>query len=320
MKIVAIGGGTGMPALLRGLKQYDHEITAIVTMFDDGGGSGVLRQELGMLPPGDIRNCILALSDAEPLMEAVLKYRFPYGSLKNQNFGNLMLAAMNGVTGSFLEAVQSLSDILAIQGRVLPVTTNDAKLCAAFSDGAVVVGESHIPEYAKQNHTKIHRVFLDQNDVKANSEAVAAILEADAIVISPGSLYTSILPVLLLDEIREALIAAQSAIKIYVCNVMTQNGETDGFDVADHLQAIADHIGQQVIDVCLVHQDPVAEEILLNYRRESATVVHMDEERVRRLGVSVLTGSFAMVLEERPVLRHDSAKIAEAIDLLIRRK
>lgn len=317
MKIVAIGGGTGMPALLRGLKKYNHDITAVVTMFDDGGGSGVLRQELGMLPPGDIRNCILALSDAEPLMEAVLKYRFPYGSLKNQNFGNLMLAAMNGVTGSFLEAVQSLSDILAIQGRVLPVTTNDARLCAEFSDGAVVTGESQIPEYSKEHHARICRVFLDQSDIQANPEAIAAISEADAIVISPGSLYTSILPVLLLSEIQEALIAAKKAKKIYVCNVMTQNGETDGYDVADHLQAIATHIGRQIIDVCLVNHDPVAEEILSNYRREHAGVVHMDEARVRQLGVRVLTGSFATVVEERQVLRHDSAKIAEAIDRLI---
>ncbi len=320
MKIVAIGGGTGMPALLRGLKAYKHEITAIVTMFDDGGGSGVLRQELGMLPPGDIRNCILALSDAEPLMEAVLKYRFPYGSLKNQNFGNLMLAALNGVTGSFLEAVQSLSDILAIQGRVLPVTTSDAELCAEFSDGMIIKGESCIPEYAKEHHERIRRVFLDQTDIEANPEAVAAIAEADAVVISPGSLYTSILPVLLLTEIQKALIDANTAKKIYVCNVMTQNGETDNYDVADHLQAIADHIGQQVIDICLVNHDPVAEEILCNYRRERATVVHMDEERVRRQGVRVLSGSFATVLEERQVLRHDSAKIAAAIDQLIREK
>lgn len=316
MKIVAIGGGTGMPSLLRGLKQYDHEITAIVTMFDDGGGSGVLRQELGMLPPGDIRNCILALSDTEPLMEAVLKYRFPYGSLKNQNFGNLMLAAMNGVTGSFLEAVQSLSDILAIRGRVLPVTTNDAQLCAEFMDGQIVTGESLIPEYAKSRQTRIRRVFLDQPNLGANPDAVAAILEADAVVISPGSLYTSILPVLLLDEIRKALISSKAK-KLYVCNVMTQNGETDGYDVADHLQAIANHIGRQIVDVVLVNHDPVAEEILCNYRREQASVVHMDEERVRRLGVSVLSGSFAAVIEEQGVLRHDSARIAAAIDRLI---
>ncbi len=320
MKIVALGGGTGMPALLRGLKTYDHEITAIVTMFDDGGGSGVLRQELGMLPPGDIRNCILALSDAEPLMEAVLKYRFPYGSLKNQNFGNLMLAAMNGVTGSFLDAVQSLSDILAIQGRVLPVTTSDARLCAEFSDGAIVKGESCIPEYAKEHHAKIQRVFLDQDDIEANPEALLAIAEADAIVISPGSLYTSILPVLLLNEIKTALIAANKAKKIYVCNVMTQNGETDGYDVADHIQAIAEHIGQQIIDVCLVNHDPVAEEVLCNYRREQATIVHLDETRVKNFGVKVLTGSFATVVEERQVLRHDSPKIAAAIDQLIRER
>lgn len=318
MKIVALGGGTGMPALLRGLKAYEHEITAIVTMFDDGGGSGVLRQELGMLPPGDIRNCILALSDVEPLMEAVLKYRFPYGSLKNQNFGNLMLAAMNGVTGSFLEAVRSLSDILAIQGRVLPVTTGDARLCAELSDGAVVTGESCIPEYSKEHHAKICRVFLDRDDIEANPEAVSAIAEADAIVISPGSLYTSILPVLLLEEIRTALITAKNAKKIYVCNVMTQNGETDGYDVADHIQAITEHIGQQIIDVCLVNHDPVSEEILCNYRREQATIVHLDENRVKELGVRVLTGSFATVVEERQVLRHDSFKIAAAIDQLMK--
>ena len=317
MKIVAIGGGTGMPALLRGLKKYEHDITAIVTMFDDGGGSGALREDLGMLPPGDIRNCILALSQAEPLMEEVLKFRFPYGSLKGQNFGNLMLAAMNGVTGSFLEAVQNLSKILAIRGRVLPVTTDDAQLCAEFEDGTVVVGESAIPEYAKQNKTQIRRVFLDPNDLNANPDAVAAIHEADAVIISPGSLYTSIIPVLLLDEIREALIATANVKKIYVCNVMTQNGETDGYDVADHLKAIADHIGRQIIDVCLVNEDAVSEEVLSNYRREQASVVHYDAKRVQEQGVFACCDSFATVVEEMNVLRHDSEKIAAAIIRLI---
>ncbi len=317
MKIVVIGGGTGMPALLRGLKAFEHDITAIVTMFDDGGGSGALREDLGMLPPGDIRNCILALSQAEPLMEEVLKFRFPYGSLKGQNFGNLMLAAMNGVTGSFLEAVQNLSQILAIRGQVLPVTTEDAQLCAEFADGKVVVGESAIPEYAKQNKTRICRVFLDPNDLRANPDAVTAIHEADVIVISPGSLYTSIIPVLLPAEIRDALIASSKSKKIYVCNVMTQNGETDGYDVADHLQAIADHIGRQIIDFCLVNQEPVSEEILSNYRRERAAVVHLDEDRVKEQGVTVLRDSFATVVEKRNVLRHDSAKIAERIIRLI---
>lgn len=316
MKIVAIGGGTGMPALLRGLKKSKHDITAIVTMFDDGGGSGALREDLGMLPPGDVRNCILALSQAEPLMEEVLKFRFPYGNLKGQNFGNLMLAAMNGVTGSFLEAVQSLSKILAIRGRVLPVTTDDAQLCAIFENGKTVIGESRIPEYARQYNTAIRQVFLQPSELQANPDAVQAILEADAVVISPGSLFTSIIPVLLLDEIREALIST-SAMKIYVCNVMTQNGETDGYDVADHLRAIADHIGRQIVDVCLVNNDAVSEEILNNYRKEQASVVHYDAERVEEQGVCVLCDSFATVVAEQNVLRHDSKKIADAIVRLI---
>lgn len=316
MKIAVIGGGTGMPSLLRGLKHYEHEITAIVTMFDDGGGSGILRQELGMLPPGDVRNCILALSDTEPLMEAVFNYRFPYGRLKNQNFGNLMIAAMNGVTGSFLEAVKRLSDILAIRGRVLPVTTEDAQLCAVMRNGQTVVGESAIPEYAKNHHTAINRVFLTPADLSANPEAVTAILEADAVIIAPGSLYTSIMPILLLDEIRQALLTS-SAQKIYVCNVMTQNGETDGFDVAAHLRAIAAHVGKQMIDIVMVNQSPISEEILNNYLRESAHVVHMDEEKVRAMGVKVVYGAFAVVLEELAVLRHDSREVAQAIDALV---
>lgn len=316
MKIAVIGGGTGMPSLLRGLKHYEHEITAIVTMFDDGGGSGILRQELGMLPPGDVRNCILALSDTEPLMETVLNYRFPYGRLKNQNFGNLMIAAMNGVTGSFLEAVKRLSDILAIRGQVLPVTTEDAQLCAMMEDGQTVVGESAIPEYAKSHHIAISRVFLTPSDLSANPEAVTAILDADAVIIAPGSLYTSIMPILLLDEIRQALLTS-SAQKIYVCNVMTQNGETDGFDVADHLRAIAAHVGKQMIDIVMVNQSPISEEILNNYLRESAHVVHMDEEKVQALGVKVVYGAFATVLEDLAVLRHDSSEVAQAIDALV---
>lgn len=234
-KVVVIGGGTGLSNLLRGLKRFTSNITAIVTVADDGGGSGVLRDDLGMLPPGDIRNCILALAHTEPVMEELLQYRFTDGRLKGQSFGNLFLAAMDGISENFMEAVQKVSSVLAVTGKVLPVTLKDVTLKARLNNGNIIEGESNIPKEAIKQNSNIERVFIEPRDARALREAVLAIKDADAIIFGPGSLYTSIIPNLLVKEIKEE-IHKSSAIKIYVSNLMTQKGETDDYTVKDHIK------------------------------------------------------------------------------------
>ena len=226
-KITCIGGGTGLSTMLRGLKHYTSDITAIVTVTDDGGGSGMLREELNMPPPGDIRNCILALSNIEPTMEKLLSYQFTSGSLEGQSFGNLFLAAMNGITESFDKAVARVGDVLAITGRVLPVTNEDIRLMAEFENGSVVYGESTIYQAKREHNCRIKRVQIVPSPVLALEESVQAILEADLVVLGPGSLYTSIIPNLLVGGIAGA-IERTSARKLYIANIMTQPGETEG--------------------------------------------------------------------------------------------
>ena len=235
-RIAAIGGGTGLSTLLRGLKRYTKNITAIVTVADDGGGSGRLRQDLGMLPPGDIRNCLEALANAEPLMAQLMHYRFPEGELAGQSFGNLFLAALNGIMPSFDRAVESLSQVLAITGRVLPVTNENIQLEAEFENGVRVVGESRIFQCKQEQDCRIRRVNLLPSRPKALPEAVEAIREAEMVVLAPGSLYTSIIPNLLVDGIVEA-IRESRALKIYVCNVMTQEGDRYTLGISARLLA-----------------------------------------------------------------------------------
>lgn len=222
-KIAAIGGGTGLSTMLRGLKKYTDRLTAIVTVADDGGGSGVLRREMGILPPGDVRQCMQALANTEPVMEQLLGYRFPEGQLKGQSFGNLLLAALNGMAGSFEEAVAMMGQVLAISGRVLPVTNADVQLEAVFENGARVVGESHIFNAKKQQDCRIHHVSLVPEHPKALPDALRAISEADLILLGPGSLYTSVIPNLLVDGVADT-IRASHAQKFYICNIMTQGG------------------------------------------------------------------------------------------------
>ena len=239
-KVVVIGGGTGLSTMLRGLKQYTSHITAIVTVGDDGGGSGKLREDLGMLPPGDIRNCILALADTEPLMEDLLQYRFTEGSLKGQCFGNLFLAAMAGISENFEDAVQKMSSVLAVKGKVLPVTLDDMKLVAELENGEIIEGESKIPSEVIVRKTRIKKLAIKPIDAKPLEEAIKAINNADVIIMGPGSLYTSIIPNLLVKGIPEA-ICKSPAKKVYISNVMTQPGETDGFKVSNHLKVLMDY-------------------------------------------------------------------------------
>ena len=309
-KIAAVGGGTGLSTMLRGLKKYTRNLTAIVTVADDGGGSGMLRQDLGMPPPGDIRHCMEALANTEPIMEKLLTYRFTEGSLAGQSFGNLILAALNGVTGSFEQAVSEMSHVLAITGRVVPVTSADVQLEAVFENGARVTGESQIAAAKKKQDCRIHHVGLIPACPKATEAALEAIGEADLILLGPGSLYTSIIPNLLVDGVAQA-IARADAPKIYVCNIMTQDGETEGYTAADHLEALLVHGAPGLLDLCLANSAPVDPELLERYREEGAVPLEVDRDRIARLGLELV---------ERPVAggrgglaRHDPEKLARAI-------
>ena len=252
-RIVAIGGGTGLSTMLRGLKKYSGNLTAILTVGDDGGSTGRLRRDMGILPPGDFRNCIVALADAEPLMEDLFQYRFQPGAgagLEGHSFGNLFIVAMMGVTGDFEKAVAETARVLAVRGQVYPSTLANVTLCAELQDGSVVVGESNIGEERKP----IKRIFLQPERPAGYPEALRAILDADLIILGPGSLYTSILPNLLVEDVARAVRLA-SATKVYVCNVATQRGETDRFGVDDHVNALASHVGAGFFDYILVNNN-----------------------------------------------------------------
>ena len=315
-RIVAIGGGTGLSTILRGLKHVSPNLTAVVAMADNGGGSGVLRQELGMPPPGDVRHCLEALANAEPTMEALLTYRFKEGNLKGQSFGNLILAALNDMSGSFDKAVARLSEVLAITGRVLPVTTENVELIADFDDGVTIVGESEIAEYKTGESRRILRVYLSPTRPPALPDCIRAIGEADLILLGPGSLYTSVIPNLLVDGIAQAIHASRAA-KIYVMNLMTQDGETEGYSAADHVRALFDHGGEGLFDHTLINSLPVPPAALEAYRREGAAPISVDVTALARMGVRA---DFAPVADySRLLVRHDPAALAAAVMELFRK-
>ena len=317
-KIVAIGGGHGLSTMLRGLKQYSRDITAIVTVADDGGSSGLLRQDLGILPPGDARDCVMALANTEPLMEQLMAYRFTEGSLAGQSFGNLLIAAFNGICGSFSEAVRSMGDVLAITGRVLPVTEENIHLQAQFDDGTTILGESAIFYHKKDSNRQISRVALLPEHPKAFPEAVSAIARADLILIGPGSLYTSIIPNFLVSGITEA-VKASSAYKLFIMNLMTQDGETEGYTASDHLRGLLRHSDKHLVDACLVNSSPVPKHLQEEYLREGAEVMKIDEERIQALGVSLF--SAPLLSSRSEYARHDPALLARAImDLYLRER
>jgi uncharacterized cofD-like protein len=313
-KIVAIGGGTGLSTMLRGLKAYTSNITAIVTVGDDGGGSGTLREDLGMLPPGDIRNCILALAETEPIMEDLLQYRFKEGRLKNQNFGNLFLAAMDGISGGFEEAVQKMSDVLAVKGKVLPVTLDNMVLKATLKNGRIVKGESIIPEQSLKEDSGIDTMEIIPLESKALHEAIVALREADAIVIGPGSLYTSIIPNLLVQGITEEIVKSK-AIKIYVCNVMTQPGETDGYLLDDHLDALFKHSSNKVADYVIANDSYISKTLKEKYLQKKSIQVYHRENTEERYEVKVIYDDIISVKND--YIRHNSEKLAKIILELI---
>ncbi|MBB6697915.1 gluconeogenesis factor YvcK family protein [Clostridium algidicarnis] len=309
-KIVVIGGGTGLSTMLRGLKYYTSNITAIVTVADDGGGSGDLREDLGILPPGDIRNCILALADTEPLMEELLQYRFEEGRLKDQSFGNLFLAAMDGISDNFEEAVKKMSSVLAVTGKVMPVTLENMVLKCELKNGNIVKGESNIPKEAISQKSPINKIMIEPKDAKALVDSVEAIKTADAIILGPGSLYTSVIPNLLVKDIGEA-IKKTSAIKIYVSNIMTQPGETDDYTVVDHVKAIIDHSYDGVIDYVIANIGEIGKELEEKYLEEKSKLVTKDEKELEKLNVKLIESDF--VKTTKGLIRHDSEKLASVI-------
>ncbi|MBQ6698893.1 MAG: YvcK family protein [Oscillospiraceae bacterium] len=308
--IVAIGGGTGLSTMLRGLKKHIDDITAIVAVSDDGGGSGVLRTDLNMLPPGDIRNCIIALSNTEQLMSRLLSHRFHEGLLDGQSFGNLFLAALNQVTGSFYQSVRYMSDVLAITGRVLPVTTEDVHIEAEFENGAVVRGESNINTQKKLLDSPIRHIRMIPEHPKALSDTISAITNARLLIFGPGSLYTSIIPNLLVDGIVDA-VRASNARKVYICNVMTQDGETENYTATDHIKALFDHSYDGLFDTCIANNAEISRELIKKYAAEGAEPMPINEEDFKKMGIKLILKP--LISENTPLARHDPARLAEVI-------
>ena len=307
-KIVAVGGGTGLSMLLRGIKHITNNVTAVVTVGDDGGSSGRLREEMGMLPPGDIRNCIAALADDEDLITKLFQYRFKSGEgLEGHSFGNLFLTALCAITGDMVRAVKESSNVLSIRGRVLPSTLDDMKLVAEMEDGRIIHGESNIPEA----HGRIKRLYTDPVDCKALSDVIAAIKDAELIILGPGSLYTSVIPNLIIREIAEE-IAKSNAKKIYVCNIMTQPGETDGYAVSDHLKALIQHAGSnRIVDAVLVN-DYLPANLAQKYQLSGSYPVKVDVENIKKLGIRLF--SKKLIEDSREgLVRHSSTRVARAI-------
>lgn len=312
-QMVAIGGGTGLSTLLRGLKQYSSNVTAIVTVTDDGGSSGRLTEQFGVLPPGDIRNCLVALADAEPVMTELFQYRFRGSEgLGGHSFGNLLIVAMTNITGNFEQAIRETSKVLAIRGRVLPSTLDHVRLRAKMEDGSYIEGETAIAS----SPLKIRQAMLNPPGARALDEALQAIREADVVVLGPGSVFTSIIPNLLVGGIADA-IRHSRALRVYVCNVMTQPGETDGFTACDHVRAIEAHCPVRLFDYVLVNTTRPSPDLLERYRLSGAEFVEPDIDRIRAMGYRTIAGDF---ISQTDVVRHNPHKLADAIMHLLSRK
>lgn len=322
--VTVVGGGTGLSTLLRGMKYITHNCTAVVTSADDGGSSGRLRKELGVIPPGDLRNCLIALADREPLMERLMQYRFEgkplsfkdrplrfesRSPLEGHCFGNLFIAAMAQVEGGMEAGLRAVSQILKVRGNVIPSTLADIRLQAEMTDGTVVAGESAIPKARK----RIRSMSMLPADAPAVKGAVDAILAADVLVFGPGSLYTSVIPNLLVRDIRDAVIKSE-AVKIYICNVMTQPGETDGYGAFEHVKALVQHVGEQFLDYVVVNDQAVSAAQLRQYNAEGSMPVAPDVEKIRGLGITVVS---ARLISKRDLVRHDPRKLAGVLISLI---
>jgi uncharacterized cofD-like protein len=320
MRVVALGGGTGLSALLRGLKEHlarrndtrfskerpISELTAIVTVTDDGGSSGRLRRENRMLPPGDIRNCMVALSKDEALLSRLFQYRFHAGrGLRGHNFGNLFLAALTHITGDFAEAVRVSSKVLAIRGTIFPSTISNVNLVATLANGKRVRGETKI----SSGHSPIQKIELEPRRVRPLPKAVEAIQEADLILLGPGSLYTSVIPNLLIPDIAKA-IARSKAPRVYIANLMTQPGETTNYTLSEHLRAIEAHFGKRAVDYVVANKRAASPEVVRRYRAQGAAPVRIDAERVSKMKVKLRLDN---LLEEHGLIRHNSPRLARLL-------
>jgi len=306
-RIVAVGGGTGLSVLLSGLKVYSSNIAAVVTVADDGGSSGRLRQQFDVLPPGDIRNCLVALADAPELLRDLFQFRFDqHSEFAGHSFGNLFLTVMTRLTGDFEKAIKETSKVLALRGQVIPSTLDNVQLVAHYQDGSTITGENLIPKALK----RINKVSLTPENSPATPDALKAIKEAQIIVLGPGSLYTSIIPNLLVKEIAEA-IAQSPAVKVYVCNVMTQPGETDNYKVSDHIKALVNHSYPHILDYCVVNNGEVPKEVLERYSTQNSHFVVNDRKKIESMGYHIVEEDFCMIQDG--VVRHNLAKLAKII-------
>jgi uncharacterized cofD-like protein len=306
-KIVAVGGGTGLAMLLSGLKEYSSNITAIVTVADDGGSSGRIRQQFDILPPGDIRNCLVALADASTMMQDLFQFRFEEGSeLAGHSFGNLFITVMTRLTGDFEKAVRETSKVLALRGQVIPSTLEKVTLAAKYQDGSITEGEYNIP----RTHKVIRKVYLNPLSPQAAPEAVKAIKEAEIIVLGPGSLYTSIIPNILIKDINDSIVASR-AIKVYVCNVMTQPGETDGFTASMHVKNLVEHSHPRIIDYCIINTGKIPLDIQKRYENDQAHLVANDKRTIFNMGYRVVEEDTVSIKDG--LVRHDTFKLAKLI-------
>jgi uncharacterized cofD-like protein len=310
-KIVAIGGGTGLSTLLRGLKKYDVDITAVVTVSDDGGSSGKLRKELGVLPPGDIRNCLVALAEEENLITKLFQYRFPKkGGLSNHSFGNLFLTALTSVSGGFDKAILNASDVLAIKGKVLPVSLDNVKMKATLVDGSKIVGESKI----SKSRSAINTVEIEPKNAQVSQNVISSILSADCIILGPGSLYTSVIVNLLFNGVIPAL-KKSKAIKIYISNIMTQAGETSNFKLSDHVDAIIKHTYPKILDAVFVNKGKIPKNITDRYAKQNSIPVEIDKLKYKN--IEIIKKDF---VSKSQYAHHDFSKLSKAIFNFLRGK
>lgn len=308
-RVVAIGGGTGLSTMLKGLKLHTHNITAVVTVADDGGSSGILRSDLGMVAPGDVRNCVSALAEVDPVMGELLNFRFSDGSLKGHSLGNLFLAALNETSSSFDEAVKKFSRLAGVVGTVYPVTNEAVTLSALLEDGTLIKGESNIGVHHDDHNSPIARLMINPEKPKAVDGVIRAIERADVIVLGPGSLYTSIIPNLLVDGVVDA-IRQSRAVKIYVCNIMGQGGETENYTANDHLEAIERHSYEGIADAVIVNNAPVPEGLKKKYAGEHAFEVKIDAEKILRRS-KLIQGNLLLVRSDK--IRHNFSRLARTI-------
>lgn len=308
LKIAAIGGGTGLSTMLKGLKLHTDNITAIVSVADDGGSSGVLRSDRGMLPPGDIRNCVAALTDVEPMYGELLNYRFSDGVFAGHTLGNIFLAAINDMSKDFNDAVKKFCHLVGVKANVVPVSNDSITLNARMSDGTVIVGESNIGHSATVKN-RIESVFMTPQNVKPVKGAIDAIKEADVIVMGPGSLYTSIIPNLLIDDIKEA-IRESTAKKIYVCNIMTEQGETEGYTASEHLDALEKHSYKGIVDYMIINNAVVPDSVKELYAAENAEPVIVDMDKLSGR-VNIMYGNLFLVKNGQ--IRHNFSRLARGI-------